>query len=325
MQNNQILTKQDRELLLAMDFNARESIKDISARLAVSPSEVDRRLKNLIENGTIKGFHPLVDVPRLGYYCGRLLITLYRYSRDDKADIIDYAINHPGVFWMLDVQGEYDLLIDVWAPSITAFKEFTQELETKFGQFIKRKNEAIITDFTFFQARYLTKTSSTREVHIGEPKGKYQLSKIEERILKLLSINARFSDEEVALNAKITAEEAGDVIRRLETNHIIKGYRPLIDHLQAGYTWYKIWLNINKSSDKSYKELLQYIKDHYITVWLVEGIGLLGDIEIEVMVESTVELFDFIDQMRVKFPTMIEEYQTILFAETLKELYLPFY
>lgn len=319
------LTEEDRQLLLTLDFHARDNSEVLAKKLGTSATRVDERIKTLIQRGVIKGFHPVINMYHLGYYCGRLLITLQRYSRDDKEDIIDYLINHQAVFWLLDIQGEYDLLIDLWSRSVKEFNSFTKELEDHFGHFIKRKNEAIITDFIYFQARYLTKTTPTEEIRVGESPKKYELSPTEERVLKLLSINARFSDSEIAMNSHIQQDEAASIIKRLEKRHIIEGYRPLIDNLQIGYTWYKIWLNVHKGKQKTYQELLEYIKNQPMTVWLVDGVGLLGDIEIEVMVESTAELFDFINQMRLQFPAVVEEYRTLLFAEVLKELYLPFY
>ena len=56
----------------------------------------------------------------------------------------------------------------------------------------------------------------------------------------------------------------------------------------------------------------------------MEGIALHADIDIEMMIESNQQLFDFIEDLRLKFPEIIGEYQTIVFAENLKVKYLPF-
>jgi hypothetical protein len=56
----------------------------------------------------------------------------------------------------------------------------------------------------------------------------------------------------------------------------------------------------------------------------LEAIGSPGDIDIEVMVRSNQELYDFIDKLRFTFPGAIGEYQTITFMDTLKVRYLPF-
>ena len=46
--------------------------------------------------------------------------------------------------------------------------------------------------------------------------------------------------------------------------------------------------------------------------------------DIELMVKDNQELFDFIENIRIKFPTMVSEYQTVVFMEMLKVKYLPF-
>ncbi len=57
---------------------------------------------------------------------------------------------------------------------------------------------------------------------------------------------------------------------------------------------------------------------------MVEGFGLPADLDVEIMVHSTTELIKFINTLRFSFPTIIGEYETVLFGETRKVKYLPF-
>ena len=316
----------DRKLLFELDFNARQSNLSLAKKIGLPEKEVEKRIYRLIQKGVVKGFHPVLNLPKLGYLYCRFLLTLQNCPKEKEEDIIDYLINHPKVFWLFRMQGIYDFLIVMWADSITQFNDFVDEIENKFGKFIKKRLETIGTDIVYFQSRFLTGTQKTKEIHIKEAEKKEpQIDKLDKRILQLLSINARFSPKELSLNIKEKEKLIVERIKRLERIKVIEGYRPLIDHIILGYTWYKIWLNINKTSQKAFRQLWKQIKDSPLTLYTVEGIGLPADLEIEVMVNSNQELFDFINKMRIRFPAMIEDYTTVMFIEALKELYLPFY
>ena len=56
----------------------------------------------------------------------------------------------------------------------------------------------------------------------------------------------------------------------------------------------------------------------------MEGIALPGDIDIELMVKNNQELYNFIEDLRFKFPKLVVEYQIVIFVDTLKVKNLPF-
>ncbi len=319
------LDAKDRKLLFELDFHARDDVAKLAKRVGISPQDVEKTIYDLIEKGVIKGFHPVLNIPKLGYLYCRLVITLQNCPKEKEEDITDYLINYPNVFWLWRMQGMYDFVIVVWVKSLNEFKEFIDEFENKFGKYIKRKLETAATDVGFFRNRFLTGETKGEVFHIKETQDRVTIDKLDRRILQLLSINARFTISELALNLKETEGEINKRMKRLEQTGVIEGYRPLIDHNLIGYTWFKIWLNINKTSQKAFNTLLSYIRNSPLVIYTVEGIGLPADLEIEVMVKSNQELFDFINTMRLKFPAVIGEYNTIMFIEALKELYLPFY
>ena len=52
-----------------------------------------------------------------------------------------------------------------------------------------------------------------------------------------------------------------------------------------------------------------YIKESSAAIYVVEGIGLPGDLDVELMVESNRELFEFIENLREKFSGLIGEWE----------------
>ena len=113
-------------------------------------------------------------------------------------------------------------------------------------------------------------------------------------------------------------------IKKLENKKLIEAYRPVIDYNSLGYTYYKIFINLNKVSKEELTGLKDFIKYHPLVIYLIEGIGLPADIEIEMIVSSNQELFNFIRTLKEKFPKLIADYNTVVFMDTLKVRYLPF-
>ncbi len=83
-------------------------------------------------------------------------------------------------------------------------------------------------------------------------------------------------------------------------------------------------MSLNNITKERLLELRNYVKNNSIVLYIVEGIGLPGDLDVEIMVKTSQELFNFIKDLRGKFPNMIGDYKTIIIYETKKVRYIPF-
>lgn len=318
------LSKKDRELLLAMDFNARASYSNLAYQLGMSKQMVDYKVTRMIKRGVIKDFYPVINVPKLGYRYCRLLLTLQNVGRRMKEEIISYLYHHDKVFWLIKTQGAYDLIFATWMQSITEFKDFVYELEDVFGAYIKRKVETIGTDVVHYQNRFLLGVHETKEIHIKETEERAEIDDLDREILKLLCQDARISYADLGRALKESPKVIAYRVKKMEKGDVIKGYRPNIDHNKIGYTHYKVFLTLNTFSKKELQEVKNYLRSHPLVIYVVEGIGLPADLDIEMMIQSTQQLYSFIDGLRFKFPTLIGEYSPVIFFDTIKLKYLPF-
>lgn len=318
------LDLKDKKILFEMDFNARISYSQLSKKVGLSKQGAEYKVNNLGRKGLVEGFYPVINVPKLGYIYCRLLVTLQNSTKEKQEEIIEYLKSHKRVFWLFRMQGIYDLLIVIWAKSVAGFKDFIEELENRFGENIKRKTETITTDVIHFQHRYLLGTEKTKEIHVKETSERIRIDDLDNKILNILCSSGRASLVEISAKLNESAKVIAYRIKRLEKKKLIEGYRPIINHNKIGYTYYKVFINLNRISNLELKKLKSYIKSDPLVIYIVEGIGLPGDLDIEIMVRSNQQLFDFIEGLKFKFPTMIGEYQTVIFMDTLKVKYLPF-
>ncbi len=314
----------DKKILFELDFNARMPYSLLAKKVGLSKQGAEYKVNNLIRKGIIKGFYPVINVPRLGYKYCRLLITTENTTKEKQQEIIDYLVKHHNVFWLFKMHGVYDFLVVVWVKELNEFREFKEELESKFEGYIKRAVENIMTDVIHYQHRYLLGIKDTQEIHLKEISERMKIDDLDKKIIDVLSENARLPLVDIAKKVKESAKLVGNRIKKLEQERIIEGYRPIIDHTRIGYTYYKLFIEMNRKSKEELKKLKAYIKSNHLVLYLVEGIALPSDLDIEIMVKSNQQLFEFIEDLRFKFPTLIGEYQTVIFVDTLKVKYLPF-
>lgn len=318
------LDLKDRQLLFEMDFDARAPYSKLAKKVRLSKQGVEYKLQNLVKKGVVEGFYPLIHAQKLGYIYCRIMITLQNAGREKREEIFHYLKGHPRVFWLFRMHGPYDIAFMVWCRSLREFEKMILEVEDEFGSFIKMKKENIATDVIHLQSRFLLGKEETKELHLEETEERVELDDIDTEILQVLCKDARMSivkiADEVGQSPKVVAYR----IRKLEEKKVILGYRPIVNHSRLGYTYYKLFISLNNISRQQLAKMKAYIRAQPVVIYWVEGIGLAGDLDIELMVKDNQELFDFIENIRFKFPTMVSEYQTVVFMEMLKVKYLPF-
>ena len=318
------LDLKDRQLMFELDFDARAPYSKLAKKLRLSKQGVEYKLQNLMRKGVVGGFYPLIHSQKLGYIYCRLLITLQNADEKKRTEIYGYLKAHPRVFWLFRMHGQYDIAFMTWCKSLREFEGLVHEFEGKFGGFIKQKRETVATDVVHFQSRFLTGKVETRAIHLDETGKKVVLDKTDEKIIEALCEDARMPIVKIAKNVGESAKVVAYRLKKMEGNGVILGYRPIIDYNRLGYTYYKLFISLNNISATALGRLNEYLKAQPVVLYTVEGIGLTSNLEVELMVKNNAELFDFIERLRTKFPTMISEYQTVVFREMLKVKYAPF-
>lgn len=331
MKENNVLKKKDtleldvrdKKILLELDFNARMSYAQLGRRVGLSKQGAEYKVNSLIKKGVIKGFYPVINVPKLGYLYCRLLLTLQNMTKEKRHEFLVYLKNHKKVFWLLEMQGQYDVLVVMWAKSVTEYKVFIEEVIGKYGSYIKRKIETIATDVVHLQHQYLLEKMQTKEIHIRETQERIALDALDKKILSQLCNDARMPLIEIAKGCNISAKVVAYRIKRMEKVKIIEAYRPILNHIRLGFTYYKIFISLNNTTKEGLQKVKMYLKQSTFCIYIVEGVGLPADLDVEIMVESNQQLFSLMEELRFTFPSLIGEYQTVMFLDTLKVTYFP--
>jgi len=111
--------KKDEKIVEFLRNNSRESFVDIGKNLKLSESAVRRRVKNLVDNGTIKKF--TVEVGEGNTTSAFVLISVE--SSIDTAKVSSKITKLQGVKTVYEITGQYDITVVIRAPNIIEINE----------------------------------------------------------------------------------------------------------------------------------------------------------------------------------------------------------
>ena len=102
----------DREILLLLAENARQSVRELARRIQMSPGAVADRIARLEERGAILGYHARIDPAALGY--GLEAIVALQVEQGPSLDsLLDRLMAIPEVEAAQVVTGPWDLVVRI--------------------------------------------------------------------------------------------------------------------------------------------------------------------------------------------------------------------
>ena len=108
------LDRIDRELVLALQKNARASNKELAELVGLAPSTCLERLRRLRERGVLRGFHAEVDLGLLGRRTQAMLaVRLRAHDRELIDSFYAHVVNLTESVGVMHVSGGTDYLIHV--------------------------------------------------------------------------------------------------------------------------------------------------------------------------------------------------------------------
>lgn len=102
------LDELDYKLLFELQDNARRSFRELSAKVGASVATVISRVKNLEEQGIIKGYTAIVDPKRLGYETAIVELVV---SKGRLLEVEREIARNPMVHQVYDVTGDTDAMV----------------------------------------------------------------------------------------------------------------------------------------------------------------------------------------------------------------------
>lgn len=119
------LDNTDIHLLKILGTDSKITMKELSARVNLSPSPVFERVKRLENNGYIKKYIALLDAEKLNY--GLIIFCNIRLKQHDKSighDFVTDIMRLDEVVECYNISGDYDFLLKVHARDMKHYQDF---------------------------------------------------------------------------------------------------------------------------------------------------------------------------------------------------------
>lgn len=121
------LDRIDWRLLEALQDDARLTTAELAQRVALSTSPCWRRVRRLEAEGFVRGYHAALDPERLGWGVTAFVqVTLERHEPALGERFENAVRDVPEIVACHNVSGAYDYLLQVLAPDLKSFGEFSR-------------------------------------------------------------------------------------------------------------------------------------------------------------------------------------------------------
>lgn len=309
----------DRNLLYKLNWNARCSHTSLAKKLRTSQQVVRYRIKQLEKKGIIKSYHAVIDWRTLGYDALRIYLKWENISLAEEEKAYAEIKKDPLFMWSIRFEGDFDIAFYVWRQDVQEFAKKWFGFMEKYKKYILKYEIYESVDVIHYPLKFLVDEKNSEELTIGRGK-KQDYDDNDYEILKLVTQDGQMSITDIAKKIKLTPKAALYRLKNLEKKRIILGYYALIDETKIGYVFYKVDFFLNDLSQ--IREMNEYAKQHPNVVYRVRTIG-GPDFEIEIVVTDVKEMKKVINEIRERFPKIINRYRFHRFEYSIKQIYLP--
>src|SRR3989338_1014675 len=313
------MDKIDRKLLYELYWNALQTYSQLAKKLGISKQVARYRVEQLRKEGVLKSTHAVIDWRKLGYNALRIYVKWQNISPEKEEEVYAFLRQDLLFMWTVKFEGEIDIAFYVWVKEIPEFSEKWFTFLAHYRKYILRYEVYESVEMIHYPMKMLVERPAHAELVIGRG-GRAEYDETDYEILKALTEDAQMPVTSVAKRAGLTPKGTIYRVRQLERKGIVVGYYALIDAEKLGLEFYKVDFYLNDLSRLA--EMEEYAKQHRSIVYRMRTIG-GPDFEIEIAVESAIEMKKVTTEIRRRFPKEIHSLRFHRFEYTLKQVYLP--
>lgn len=313
----------DRKILYELDYDSRQSFSQIGKKVGLHKNVVNYRVKRLTKRGIIRYFYTAIDSFKLGYTCYRLYVVYQNVTPDIRQEIIDYFVKNKHTWWVGSFEGSYNLAVVIWVKDIHDFHIFWEETLKKYRQYFKDQIFCNYVRLHRFRHSFIIDNYNKQDREKHEITGggkKVDTDELDYKILEVLSKDARRSTIDIAKNLKSTVDTINSRIKGLIKIDIIQGFKVSIDYSKLGFQFFKANINLNNYSDRV--RMISYMKYNPHLIMIDKSIGYY-DLELDLWVNNVDQFHEIMDDLSMKFPNSISNYNYVHDPKLHKMLYIP--
>ncbi len=312
------MDKKDKKILTELILNSRIPVNQLAKKVGISREVAAYRLNNLIKEKIILSFNTITNTEALGFLRFGCCIQLKNITAQKEKEFLDFLINHDFVTYLGSIVGKWNFGFDLLAKD----REHLEKIIKEITGYAPESIESFIVINTGAEEFFPTKLMGVnKEITYKKLDKNINLDKTDLGILKLMSANSRIEYIELSKKLNLTPNAIKYRIKNLENSGVIQGYTISLDIKKLGYEWRNIRIKLIGNKTKLLKNFLRQSKN---VVYFYEYLGNENwDLDVGVIVQDSLELRDFILELREKFGNIIKINDIYSIIEESKGNYAP--
>ncbi|MEK6953275.1 MAG: Lrp/AsnC family transcriptional regulator [Nanoarchaeota archaeon] len=311
----------DKKLIYLLDLNSRSKEIELARQLKTSKQVINYRIKRLESEKIIKKFQTVINLDSLGIgIYTNVYFKILGASKAKEEEIINFLINNNNVGYIALLGGRFDLSIVLVAKNIQQLEENLNSIINRYSEELREHMVSLRTFGVKFPKKYLLVRKVEAKRIFTKERNLEKIDNLDKQILQILSQNSRLSIVDISNKLKIPFSTIRARIKSLESRNVIAGYSILPDLNKLGMLNYKLFIKLRNKSEDSYKKLLSFSEAHKNIIWVFKTLG-EHDCELRIEAESQEKYQEIIKEIRSHFSQIIEETETVIVFNELKEDY----
>lgn len=312
------MDKKDNKLLAELIIDSRLPMNRLAKKVGVSREVANYRVNRMVKEKIILDFYTIIDTEKLGFLRYTCFLQLKGVSREKEKIIIDKLIKNSFITYMGPVIGKWNLVLDILAKSRTHLENIVNEIKNDVGTYLD--NYLIIntgTEQEIFPTKLL---GINKKIPFNKKNKDIKIDKIDLKLLKALSKNSRTEYKDLATKIGLSANAIKHRINNLENSGIVQGYTISIDMRKLDYEWYNIQIKLNEDNP----QLKEFLRQNKKVIYFYKYIGHENwDLDVGIIVKNSLDLREFILDLREKFGNIVKIYDIYVIIEESKGNYAP--
>lgn len=301
----------DRKILMQLDMDARMPLTELAKKIRLSRQVVEYRLKRMQKEKIIHGAITVFDSVVLGFNWYRIILRLLNISKEEKMEFIEYLRNHPYIFWLGEVGGNWDLVINFICKDNFQFNEIFEELKVKFKDYVKDYEILIYIYVHDLDRRYLLANTNERVIFYHKMKFNpgLKIDNLDKDIIRNICNDAMIPNIDLGKKLKVTGNTIRNRIDSMIKKGVILGFRLFINPAALGYKSTMLFFQLNRADADKERTLYSYLKSIPNITFIVKHLG-RWSIGIEVETKDELEFQEIFIGIRGKFSDIITDFET---------------
>ncbi|MEK6972496.1 MAG: AsnC family transcriptional regulator [archaeon] len=314
----------DRKILAELDLNARMPFSQLAKNVGLSRQVVEYRIDRMKKEGMIFGAKAIFDSVKAGFNWYRIAFRLLNISEKEKNEFIQYLKNNEYVFWLGEVGGNWDIVVNFICKDNFKFNGLFEEIIEKYGAKIRDYEILIYINVCDFNRAYLLPEKKGRNEFFHEMKydSEIKIDEVDIKIISELSEDAWQTNIELAKKLNLAPNTIKNRIDSMMKSKLLLGFRLFINPSALGYKSHMLFLEINKLDLEKEKELHNYLESIPNITFVVKHIG-KWRIGLEIETKDEKEFQDIFVNIRGKFSDIITNFELFPLFRDHKINYFP--